>query len=915
MASQETELKVNHKTVTAKSPLATRLSDVLREEFSLTGTKVGCEAGDCGACTVLVDGESVCSCLVPLGQIAGCHVETVEGLADGDSLSRLQEAFATSGASQCGACTPGMLMATEALLRKNPTPSKDDVEVALAGVLCRCTGYSKIVDAIYQAVRPDFDIERTSFDLEERRLDMLDGQDKVTGRQYYGADEQPSGTLWMRVVRSPHARAKFAFADLTAYQQAHPGVTKIITWRDVPGENRFGAFPQFRDQPVLAEGLVRFRGEAFAILVGSRDAIEAADVSKDFVSWIEQDPLDGLDAALAFGADQLHEGHPRNILMEGRLQRKSGDMEVGGSSRFSGRFTTQFVEHAYIEQEAGFARPLDDGRIEVFSSTQAPFMDREEVARVLGVDESRIRVRPSACGGGFGSKIDVNIQPLLALAAFFTQRPVRCIYSRPESMSATTKRHPSDTHAVLSVDSTGRFLNYDFQGSFDTGAYASFGPTVAGRAPNHAPGPYRHQNASITARTVYTNNTVAGAFRGFGSPQANFALESLIDDAANQLGIDRLEIRRRNVLVAGEETATGQVLQQSVGVLECLDQVAADWRRLHDRADNLNASTKSIKHGVGVACVLYGNGNTAVSNPSTIKLSLQRDGKVVFYNGAVDIGQGSTTALAQICAETLSIDPHAITMIKSDTDVTPDAGKTSGSRQILISGEATRRAAADMKSQLLRLMNASQEADIHLEGSHVRARFRGQEFDLDLNLLSSADDANPDIVLTSEATFDPPTSPLDANGQGDPFAAYTFGAVVAAVKVDLQLATVQCEEVIAAIDIGRTINRIQAEGQIEGAVAQGIGMALMEEYLPGRTENLHDYLIPTIGDVPKIKTYLIEHPTPHGPFGAKGLGEAPIIPTPSAIANAINHATGVRVRTLPITPSRLYAELKQSSPA
>jgi aldehyde oxidoreductase len=378
-----------------------------------------------------------------------------------------------------------------------------------------------------------------------------------------------------------------------------------------------------------------------------------------------------------------------------------------------------------------------------------------------------------------------------------------------------------------------------------------------------------------------------------------------MDDLALALGLDRLEIRRRNALRVGDRTATGQRLEASCGLPACLEALAPRWQALLAEADAFNQGPGPTRRGVGIGCMWYGIGNTGMSNPSTMRLTLDREGRLTLFNGAVDIGQGSTTVLAQIAADALGVPLGAIEQVVGDTDRTADAGKTSASRQTFVSGKAAELAALDLRAQILRRANAGPEAQIVLEGPVVEIVDGTQRHRLDLAGLPALDG----VVLEGVGTFDPPASPLDADGQGSPYATYAFGAQIALVEVDLELGTTQARRIVAAHDVGRAINPTQVEGQIEGGIAQGLGLALMEEYLPGRTENLHDYLIPTAGDVPEIEVILIEDPEPLGPFGAKGVGEPGLIPTAPAILSAIRHATGVRLTRVPALPHRLRAAI------
>ena len=967
--------RVNGQSVEVGAAPASRLTRVLRDHLGLTGTKVGCDAGDCGACTVLLDGAQVCACLVSLGQVAGRSVTTVEGLAENGRLTRLQQAFHEHGAAQCGICTPGMLMAASTLLGRPRSPTEPEVLDTLGGVLCRCTGYRKIVRAVLAVTNgtsrefvstpptsetPDAAAERpaTNFPPDAapepppmsrppeaasqaptgnlppgavaaapgtgngagravgRRVPSVDGLGKVTGRAVFGADEAPNDALRLRVVRSPYAHAHFTIGDCTALHGRYPRLARVLTAADVPGVNGFGIYPDIKDQPVLAPGVARYRGEAVALLVGDEDTVGRLTDDELPIAWEPLPALCDPRDAVAPGAAAVQPAHPDNVLTRGRVH--AGEVPPPGRSGLTeacGEFETPFVEHAYIEPEAGWARRIEGGRIEVAASTQTPYMDRDEVANVLGIAPERVRVRPSACGGGFGGKLDQSVQPLVALAAWVLGVPVRCTWTRTESMTATTKRHPSRMRARALADPSGHLLAWEFDGDFDTGAYASWGPTVAGRVPVHCMGPYRVPNVRADSRAILTNSPPSGAFRGFGVPQAAVAHESLVDELASALKLDPLEFRWRNALRAGDRTATGQVLEASVGLVACLDALRPRWTALRAEADAFNASAaaRHRRRGAGVACMWYGCGNTSMSNPSSMRVTLSRDGRVLFRNGAQDIGQGSSTIMLQIMAEALGLPMERIDMVVSDTDLTEDAGKSSASRQTFVSGRAAQMAGADLRAKMLALANAGADAAIQLDGDELRiAGSDGVEHVVALGRLPVIE--GDGVVLEGRGYFDPPSTALDENGQGIPYATYGFAAQVASVEVDLELGTVTPRRIVAAHDVGAAVNPTLVEGQIEGGIAQGIGLALMEEYVPGRTENLHDYLFPTIGDVPEIECLLVEDPEPLGPYGAKGIGEPALIPTAPAILNAVHHATGVRLRRLPILPHRVREALEAVDP-
>ena len=898
------QFSLDGKNVEIQPAPGARLSQVLREDLGARDVKIGCNAGDCGACTVLLDGAPVCACLTPAQQADGRSVETLAGLHSSDETAKaLAERFKDMGAAQCGICTPGMMVSAVALLRESPSPTQQEVQNALGGVLCRCTGYRKIIDAVMGASP----VAEDTFGVAGDPIRHVDADAKVSGAQAFADDVAPVGTLEIFVIRSPFPRATFELGDMEKFIAETPGLEAALSAADILGKNLFGVIPAFVDQPVFAETVARFRGEAVAAVIGTPTAIQNFDPATFPVTWSELEPATDVTSAQKPEVGQVHQDRAANVMCGGFVA--TGDPEAAFAQAdvtVEGRFQSGFVEHAYIEPEAGFAQMVGD-KVEIRACTQAPVMDLDALEDILAIERTKIRIIPTAVGGGFGSKLDISVQPYLALAALKTGKPVRLNYSRTESMQSSTKRHPSDIRLKIGATKEGKISGFNFYGEFDTGAYASWGPTVANRVPVHASGPYQITDYRAESKGIHTNNPPAGAFRGFGVPQSAIAQECLFDELAEKLGIDSLEFRIQNVLVDNAPTVCGQVFSQGVGIGACLEGLRSAWDHERDKAKAFNAENDNLKRGVGVAAGWYGCGNTSLPNPSTIKSGVLSDGTVVLHQGAMDIGQGANTVITQIFATALGVPAKSIKLVGPDTDVTPDAGKTSASRQTYVSGNAARLSGDALRASILKKLNVAGDATLVFGNGVINATDSSGTHAFSLSKLSQDDEG---FVFRAEETYYQPTKPLDENGQGSPYAQFGYAAHLVVVEVDTAFGTVKPIKFVAAHDVGKAINPMLVEGQVHGGIAQGLGMALMEEYIPGRTENLHDYLIPTIGDVPPIETIIIEDPDEHGPYGAKGLGEHVLIPTAPSILNAIYHAVGVRISEVPATPSRVRAAIK-----
>jgi CO/xanthine dehydrogenase Mo-binding subunit len=727
---------------------------------------------------------------------------------------------------------------------------------------------------------------------------------QLTGAEIYSADYAPADALWLRAVRSPHHSATYTLGSFDGLHEKYPGLVRVLTAADVPGINGYGVYPDVRDQPVLADGEARFRGEAVVALIGDYETVFAIRDEEVPIEYAPREAILDMDAAAATGAHRIHKESPGNIMCRGYCEK--GDQESAFAECdvvVEDAFETGFVEHGYIEPDAGWAIRVGD-RLEIHGATQAPYTNLEALRHVIGVEADGIRIVPTAIGGGFGGKLDLNFQPLVGVAAWVLGRAVRTVFNRHEVMAATGKRHPSRIRAKFGCTRDGKLRALEFHGDFKTGAYIAFGRTVADRVPIHSTGPYFCPHVKATSTAFYSNEMPATAFRGFGTPQAALAHEALMDDMAEKLGMDALEFRHLNALRKGDLTITEQKLEASAGLDQCLDGLRPHWQAWRKDSEAFNRAHDGPKRrGTGIGCMWYGCGNTSMPNPSTIHMRLRRDGRVTVYSGAIDMGQGPNTTIMQMGADGLGIEMSRLSMVNGDTDLTADAGKSSASRVCYVSGNAVKFAGEDLRSQILRLANVGEEAEIEFGGTELIVREGSAERKIDLAALPADDDG---VVLSGEGYFTPPTTmPENERGTGVPYATYAFAAQMAEVEVDVELGTVKVLRIAAAHDVGKAINPLIVEGQIHGGIAQGLGMALMEEYIPGKTEDLHNYLMPTFGDVPEITSIIVEDPEPTGPWGAKGIGEPALIPTLPAIFGAIYHATGVRMKSAPATPDKV----------
>jgi aldehyde oxidoreductase len=873
-------LRVNGDDLSVPQRSDASLLDLLRRDLGLTGAKRGCDVGTCGTCTVLVDGIARKSCTIQVSSLHETEVQTVESLGAASRLDPIQQAFIDHGAVQCGFCTPGLLMASQALLRRRPSPSLEDIQQLLKGQLCRCTGYQPIVDAIQAAAATSL---RAPQDMEiGSSPPRPDAEAKVRGTCRYTPDIRRDKMLHGAVLRAGRAHAKILSIN-TRKASAQPGVVAVLTWEDVPGSLCFGN--AIADMPALCRDLVRFAGDALAIVVAETEDIARAALPHIEVAWKDLPLVDTPTRAMSPDAPLLHPHG--NIASHQKLRKGDADTALAAAEVVvSGHFETGFVEHACLEVEAAIAH-VDGEDLIIESPSQNVYFDRREVARVTGWDKRHVVIRQQPMGAAFGKREDLYCQHHAALATIACGgRPIRIAMTREETFLCTTKRHPFYMDYELGARRDGTIVGLRAKQIADTGAYASWAPNILRKAIVHGAGAYEIPNISIDAWSVYTNNGYSGAFRGFGAPQVNFAVESLVDELAVRLGLDPVEIRRLNGLKLGSITATGQYLHASVGLPACLEAVAK-------RIGPLPANNGRIRRGVGYAMGFYGIGyGNGIPDIGSAILELTKDGRVQLRLSAVDYGQGAQVLFVQLVCRELGITPEQLEVITGDTSQCPDSGSTVASRQTYVSGNAVLQACARFDGRLRKAGWPTRTLrDVASEDTcYTQARFRA-----------------------STKRLDPDTA------QGDAYWPYAYGAQAAIVAVDTQTGRVKLERLVAAQDVGKALNPQQVEGQIRGAVAMGVGFALTEEY---RVEkglpvdlNFDTYRIPSAADLPDVEVVIVEEPEPTGPYGAKGVGEPPILPTAPAIANAIRNALGVRLHRLPMTPARVKAALTAKAAA
>ena len=913
-ANMDLRLKVNgteHRL--SVNPRDTLLT-VLREELGLTGTKQGCEDGTCGTCVVTVNGAVARACRVHADSVAGKDVLTIEGLGTPEHLHPLQEAFVATGAVQCGFCTPGAVMAAKALLDRNPDPTQTEIARALGRNLCRCTGYVSMLDAVTRVAHSARGTETppSAADTAAELHHRPDARDKVLGTAIYAADLTMPGMLHAAVLRSPHPHADIVDID-DREARALPGVVAVVTGKDVPGLNRYGRV--VKDQRVLADGRVRQIGDAVAAVAATSAQAAAHALSLIRVNYRPLRALLDPAEALKDGAPVVHDSGnllDDKVISWGDAEAALAQAEIVVEERYS----TSLCDHAYLEPEAALAYFDDAGKLVVRSATQYPHLHRRIVAETMALPQERVRILPTVVGGGFGGKTDVSCEAVVALLALTTRRPVKIVYSRAESFASTTKRHPFRIRCRTGATREGRLTALVAEVLADTGAYASAGPGILVRAFVSLVGPYQFPNVSVHGQVVYTNNPLAGAMRGFGAPQVAFAIESQLDLMAARLGIDPLEFRLMNRRRSDPAKATPRDVEQETAYWKTLEAIRPHYEKALQARQDHAAGDSRRRRGVGIASMRYGIGY-ATANPPTVSLELTRDGRVRLYTGAMDMGQGTDTALSLIVAKELALPLESVAVVSGDTDATPDTGASTGSRVIYTEGNAVKEAAVRLREMVL--TTASERLDLSFEKLETRDAQVAPLRDTGISgrTMSFAEVAQArleaGLPLRCEGTFHaaPIRDPLSGNASS--YLVHVTATHMAEVEVDTQDGTVRVLRVVAAHDVGRVVYPLGLKGQIEGAVLMGMGFALKEAFVPGETKGFKEYPIPNARETPEIVSLMVEMVDPSAGLGAKGAAECATVAVAPAIANAIANATGARIRDLPATPDRLRALIAQPS--
>ncbi|MBN2257345.1 MAG: molybdopterin-dependent oxidoreductase [Anaerolineaceae bacterium] len=906
------ELTVNGKPVKAEVTAKQSLLRFLRDDLGLMGTKDGCSDGHCGACSVIIDGKLTRSCLVKVNRLDGANIITIEGLAISGELDPIQQAFIDAGAIQCGFCTAGMIMSAKALLDANPEPSVNDIKKALAQNrnLCRCTGYVNIIKAIQLAA------ERRAGKSKHQgppagampQHAMLDdvAEEIVTGKKQYADDLLMEDMLYGKVLWSAHPHAEILSID-TSEAEALPGVRAVITAKDIPGKNQSGIV--IRDQPAIAEKKVRYIGDSVASVFADRPEIAAEALGR---IKVEYKVLPGVFSPLDAAKPDAPKVHEKGNLLH-RVSIVRGDVEEAFKKCkvvIEGDYTTPFIEHGFLEPESGLAYTTDDGGVVIKYPTQCAFDDRTQLSEILDLPEEKIRVIAIMPGGAFGGKEDLIFHQHLALGAIKTGKPVKITLSREESLRVHVKRHPAWMHYKTGVDSEGHLLAMESRVVLDTGAYCSLGLDVLENTAVFAAGPYFVPNFKILGESWYTNNVLAGAMRGFGVNQVAVGLEQQMDAMAIALKMDPLDFRMINALDDGMVTVADHVLEPGVAGIKQTTQAVKN-----EQIKKPATSSNGKKIGLGFASAVKNAGfGHNLPEKSGTRVDLDVDGHFTIHHSQHEYGQGAQSALVTLAARELGVSPERISVYGPDTALTPPTGPTTASRQTFMTGNALLLTCQALKAELFNRVadqigvnpsnlqfDLSRIVDRET-GNGIELRALGEHFHMEKEYVP------PATAQIFEKSHVSKWGSPDFVSQPTHWC-YSYTTQAALVEVDPDTGEVNVLKVVAAVDVGKIINRAAIEAQIHGGVMMGVGSALSEHYIiengVNTTDSLYKVRLPTAEMTPEVVPLIVEVPHPQGPQGAKGFAEAPSMATAPAILNAIYDAIGVRIYDIPADKKRI----------
>ena len=941
MSRHPVAFTLNGRLTRVEVPGGLTLLRLLKDELHLPGVKEGCGIGECGACTVIVDGQPVNACLVLAAEVDGSTVETVEGEGAGPGeLSPLQRALIDHGAIQCGFCTPGMIASARALLERNPAPARDEIVEALAGNLCRCTGYEPLVEAVEAVAAGGYaPAPPPSAPYVGGEAARVDGPAKVTGAATFVHDMALPGMLHARILASPHASARIRRIDASK-AAGMPGVRAVLSGDDLP--YKLGLYME--DKDILARDVVRYQGEAVAAVAAETEDQARAACEAIEVDYEPLEPLHDVQAALRPGAPQVHPDlasyswlkgvffpEPgRNVAHHQKIRK--GDVEAGMAAAdrvFEFSFWNPPVQHAPLETHAAIATARADGGVEIVTSAQSPFAVRHLFCRAFGLPLGKVRVRVPYVGGGFGGKAGIHLEPLVyCLSKAAGGRPVKLVATREEEFNTLPSRQGLHSTVRTGVTNDGRITAMEITYLWDAGAYADYGVNIGRAAAYSGTGPYVVPSCRLDSFVVYTNKVFGTAYRGFGHLEVLWGIERNMDLVARGLGLDPVEFRLRNLLRPGETTITGEPFTAGHGRPdECLRLVAEaiGWDPAARAAAPVRPGSGTVR-GTGIA-TLHKAPAMPTSTACSAVITFNGDGSANVLVSGVDYGQGTYTALAQIAADELRLPLDRIRVPwESDTDYTPYDWQTVASRFAVMGGNAVIEAARECLAKIRAVAGTALGVPPdQVECADGKAWARGRpDRVLDYSQLvlgytypDGTSIGGPVLgsgryIATGLTNLDPET------GQGLPALNWTYGAHAVELEVDTDSGHVRVLRVASAFDVGKVLNRGQCRAQVVGGVVQGLGSALSEKLVFGEGRLLNgsfaDYKVPTARDMPaEMQQFFVETPHPQGPYGARGVAEHPMISVPGAVGNAVANATGVDFFELPLDPERVYLGLKRAA--